>query len=446
MDLDRAFVSSLLVGGQVAIRQMREKGLSPEFVFGDARKALDFVLDYYGRYHSLPDVHIIQGRTGVELEPIPDGTPPEFFLDQMIERKLFKRIQDGIAKVSANLEERDAIAAYKTLEEEIREIRKEQAVPSKVVNLLSLTPEVVALYERIKAGERGVLTPWSSVNDMTLGFWPQDLVLFVARLGVGKTWMTILIAGHAWVSGKRVLFATTEMGMVKIASRWLASHLKISYKNLRKGLLGAFEEQRMRDEVAKLSGLEGFYTVGGSFDFRPESFEAAIDECRPDIAVLDGAYLLRVKGANRLEAAANSFDELKRVAMRAKVPVVVTTQFNREGAKSKKGGGKVEHIAMTDVAGWNADLIFGLEQTDDMKRDRRMRINPIKFREGEGYPIDLRWDIDQMDFAEVPVPGSQAPVEDDPFSTGVAEGGAPAEEGKKPKPKKEDDRSESFNF
>lgn len=231
---------------------------------------------------------------------------------------------------------------------------------------------------------------------------------FVANdILVHNTWALTIIADYVWTTQKkRVLFATTEMAQIKILQRWIAVHFKYPYGDLRKGRLSAFAEQLMRDKLEEMRHEEGLYIIGGEFDFRIETLEAAIEECEPDVVFIDGAYLLQVAGAGRFEKAANSFDELKRVAKRNHVPLVASTQFNRE-VKDKLGSAGPDKIALSDAAGWNADLIFGLVRTEDMKRDKRMIQLPLKFREGESDEIETWWDFDLMRFDELPR-GAQA--------------------------------------
>ena len=302
----------------------------------------------------------------------------------------------------------DVQKAYEQYEEGLRELRKLGIATSKTTSLLSHAPDFLEYYDKLKAGHTGILTPWPSVNDATLGFWPEDFVLYVARMGIGKTWALTIIANHAWhVQSKRVLFITTEMGREKIFQRWLAVHFKYPYNELRRGKLSAFAEQQMRDRLDEMMNDEGLYIVGGDFDFRIESLEAAIDECEPDIAFVDGAYLLKVKGDGRVERAANSFDELTRTAKRCHIPLVASTQFNRQVKSNNLASVGPEKIALSDAAGWNADLIYGLVRTDDMVKDKRMVQLPLKFREGEGKEIETHWDFDLMNFDELPQ-GTQA--------------------------------------
>jgi intein/homing endonuclease len=267
---------------------------------------------------------------------------------------------------------------------------------------------------------------------------------FVANdIIVHNTWTSIMLAGCAWEqtiknpdgSSRpcRVLYATTEMAKARIALRWYAIKLKLPYGQLRRGQLGVFLEKKLEEGIAEFVGSPNFNIVGGDFDFSMESFDAAIDEANPDIVVLDGAYLLKVPGLTRQERAANAFDELKRINKRRKVPIIVTMQFNREVKTNQAKTVAAESIALTDVAGWNADLIYGLIQTDEMKKNKRLMLKPLKIREGESDEIECNWNFDSMDFSELPkamgsgTGGGGAPQSDaadpsggapDPFSSG----------------------------
>lgn len=402
MDLDTIFVASALKGGHQTVRLAIEKGVDEDCLTGDGLTAWKFVLDYLKQYHEIPEVAAVEGKTSVKLDD-PPPAPPEFYIDEILNRRLHNALGEQLLVITKHFKARDPQAAYAEYEDGIRELRKLGVATAKTVSLPSLGPQFLEYYDKIKAGYRGVLTPWPTINEATLGFWPEDFILYVARLGVGKTWALAILANHAWTEqGKRVLFATTEMSQLSIIRRWLAIHFKYPYNDLRKGMLSAFAEQKMRDELAAMAKKEGLYIIGGDFDFRIESLEAAIEECEPDIVFMDGAYLLKVKGDGRTERAANSFDELKRVAKRSHVPLVASTQFNREVKGNKLSSAGPEKIALSDAAGWNADLIFGLVRTDDMKRDRRMVQLPLKFREGEGEDIETYWDFDTMNFEEIP--------------------------------------------
>lgn len=403
MDLDTIFVASVLKGGRDLVRQAIEKGVDEDCLSGDGLTAWKCVLDYLKRYQMVPDAMIVEGKTNIKLPDPPQGQPPEFWTDEVLNRRLHGAIGDKLLAITKPFKARDPQAALLEMETGLRELRKLGIGSSKTERLTALGPDFLEYYNKLKAGYRGILTPWPSVNEATLGFWPEDFVLYVARLGVGKTWALIIIANYVWsIQKRRVLFVTTEMGKEKIFQRWAAVNRRYPYNDLRRAQLSAFAEQKMIDWIDEVQKEEGLYVIGGDFDFRIESLEAAIEECEPDVVFVDGAYLLKVKGEGRVERAANGFDELKRTAKRNHIPLVASTQFNREVKGNKLASVGPEKIALSDAAGWNADLIYGLVRTEDMKKDKRMVQLPLKFREGEGEEIETHWDFDTMNFDEIP--------------------------------------------
>jgi replicative DNA helicase len=421
--MDKGFLSSLLGEGIPGLKIAAEKGISPDYLNGDVKAAYTYVIEHMSQYGFMPTADMLFGKLGIALED-PDGKFL-FWADEVANRRLYQKMNVGLKDVTDKLEgDGDPRTAFELMETLLRKLRDENLGSSRVRSVGSALDEAVDFYRRVKAGETGILTPWATINDATLGFWPQDLVLIAARLGVGKTWFVLILAWHAWhVLGKKVLFGTTEVAQVSVGLRFIALHNKLSYKELRHGKLSVFAEEKMMQSLEDLKAVEGFWIVGGDFDFRPETFDAAIEEVNPDLVILDGAYLLKMEGSNRTEQAANAFNELKRIAKRRKVAMVASTQFNREVKQNSMSSVKVESIGLTDVAGWNADQAFALIQTDDMRADKRVMIKPLKLREGTCDSVEVRWDLDAMDFRELPKDGGGSDA--DEFGSGVDDLGAP---------------------
>jgi replicative DNA helicase len=417
-DESLALAASILRDGVDALKVARERGIKPAMLKGAGRTAYDFIDDYYKQYGDLPSAQIVEAKFGISIPNVKEAA--DFFARQVLERELQKDLKQGAAQFDQVLQANQPYETLDALEKIVRGIRKAHAITeSKAESVPKLWPEVLDHYDRVKAGEKGILTPWPTVNDETLGFWPEDLALFAARMGIGKTWCAAIIAHHAWLEQKKkILFGTTEISKLRIAMRFAAIHFKLPYREIRLGKLDAFNEQRFRDGVKEIMEAEGLYVIGGDFDFRVESYENAVEEVAPDLSVLDGAYLLKTEGKTRTERAANAFDELKRICKRTSCPNIVTMQFNREVKANVASSVQAEKIALTDVAGWNADLCYGLIQTEDMKKDRRMIFKPLKVREGEGEEFEVNWDIDKVDFSELAKAGDGV-VDADPFGAGI---------------------------
>lgn len=402
-DLDLALIASILRDGKPSFKRARERGLRADLLRGSGKAIFEFLAEYHLRFDDLPPKEVVLGKLGIPLPLVPSNLYSDFLVDEIFNRKTYEFVYNGYKQLEELLIAKPPNVKQLTgkLEELVLNLRREQLTEVKVESMFALGKEVIAHYERIKSGERGILTPWPNVNEATLGFWPEDLVIFVSRSGIGKSWTAILLALCAWQQGKKVLFATTEMSKLRIAMRLYAALCKLPYKEFTHGKLTIHSEPRLYETVEKMLHQEGLYVIGGNFDFRTESLSTAIDEVRPDVLLMDGAYLLKSQGKDRSERAANSFDDLKRITIRHGIPVLATHQFNREVKTNVATSVKAESISLTDVANWNASVIYGLVQTDDMKRDKRLIFKPLKLREGTGDEVEVNWDLDTMNFSEI---------------------------------------------
>jgi len=399
-DLDMSLVAAVQQGGKQALRQLLESGFTVSLLEGEGKKAYEYLVSFYKQYGELPTVPAMAADTGIVL--VPTAEPLRYIVDTLYDRKLHKALFKGVEEIADHLENKRPLEGRATVEQLLRTLRQLDTRSALVESLPGLGDKVIDYYDRIKRGERGIQTPWPTINESTMGFWPEDLILFAARLGQGKTWVLLQMAGCAWEQGKKVLVATTEMAKERMAMRYFAYKFRLPYDQLRKGQLDSFSEQKFRDGVASMMNSPNLNIVGGDFDFSMETFAGIVQDEQPDIVFVDGAYLMKVPGLTRTERAANVFDELKRIAKRTRCAVVATTQFNREVKQNQAKTVQSDSIALTDVAGWNADLMFGLIQTEEMKQNKRMAFKPLKVREGSGEEIECNWDFTLMDFSEIP--------------------------------------------
>lgn len=414
MDLDKAFVQAFLKSTDEGRKLIFSKGVMSEHLLGEGRLLFEYIQTHQKEYDSVPSPEILEGKLGFVLDE-PDGSL-EFFSDEILNRKLFFDLQTGVHEILKLLEASDPIQAHRVMGTVHAKAYKDRLVRTGVSTLEPAFKSALEYYRRIKSGARGIQTPWASMNSLTLGFWPEDLVLFVARLGIGKTWCLILLALTAYMTGSKVLFATTEIARMAIGLRVLALYNKFNYRNFRQGELTIYEEDRMVKSIEDLNGKSGFWLVGGDFDLTTDSLEAAIDETEPDMVVADGAYLVKGKGASRTEIAAETFNELKRLGKRKHVVMAASTQFNRTVKSSDPKTVNMEAISLTDVAGWNSDITCALSQTEDMRRDKKMLVKPMKVREGWGPEFFVEWDLDNMSFREL---GQDVVTDTGAFGIGV---------------------------
>ena len=400
MDLDLRLISAVISGGDDAFVLTRKKGFDASYLKGPAVKFWEFIEHHVIEHGAVPSEKYFTSKLQVDLVEAEDEVT--VYLEELRQRALWTRLSGSHDKIGQLLEQRRIDDAYAEFSNAMRGARADRLVGVEVESLLMYGEQVIEYYDKIKSGERGVLSPWEKMNDMTLGFWPGDFVVLCARLGVGKTFFLLLLARHAWMNGKKVLFIGTEMSNIRLALRFYSIHFKLPYDDLRKGKLDDFQENRMREEITKILSAEGLHIMGQGFNSSMSGIEAAIDDVKPDIVFIDGLYLVKNRGKDRYEMVSNTADDCKILARTRGIPVVATHQLNR-GVEQDDDGSSISagNLGITDVIGWNADVLFALWQTFSMKDDGLMGVRPLKLREGEGKGFMSNWDFRVMDFSQM---------------------------------------------
>jgi KaiC/GvpD/RAD55 family RecA-like ATPase len=424
MDLDKEFVTAALAGGPDAFTKAINKGIDPDLhLFGDGRAAWNYAIEHRKEYGNIPEKDFIVTKLGIDLTA-KGSESIESLMDEIMKRYLYQMMREGADTVTKSLEKKDPQAAAEAWSEIHRKITQEKLTTAKVESIFALGTEVWQQYEAMKNGLRGIATPWPTMTEQTMGWWPEDLILLVGRLGLGKTWMTLLLAYAAWKDSKKVLFISTEMANKKLATRLFAMHLKLPYNQLQRGKLGEFVEQTSHDAIMAMSQNQGFGIVGGGFDFSMDSVDAAVSDYTPDVVCVDGAYLIRNTGKDRHERVSNTFDDLKRMGKRRKLVCITNTQFNRSAKTGKSDTIAAENAGITDVAGWNADNMYALWQTDEMRLNSQIGVKPLKIREGIPNEFVSKWDFVTMDFSEI----TNGPDSPPPFVDNAGHTNTPAED------------------
>ena len=405
MDLDKEFVGAILKEGDKALKSALEKGINAEHLLDEGKIAWTFIIDYKKQYGQLPSKSLLLGSVTDEKGKPLDlnaglGDSSEALADKLLERKVLNLLFEGTKKVTDQIAKRNAKEAAEVFQEIHRKLLKEQLTASKVESLFALGTKVIAYYDLVKSGGRGIPTPWQSMDKQTMGWWPEDLILIVGKRGTGKTFALLLCSQAAWMPGHKVLICTTEMPRETLAGRFLCMHLRIPYGDYRDGRLGEFVEKKFRDGVSALLNEQGIDMIGKGFDFTIDNLEAAVEDTSPALLIVDGAYLIKNQGKDRHERVSNTFNDFKRIGIRRGIPIITSTQFNRAAKTGQEETVSADNIAITDVAIWNASAAFGMTQTEEMFAQRLMGWKSLKIREGRPYDFECNWDLVKMEFSE----------------------------------------------
>lgn len=406
-NVDLQLVARILRHGE--LKEAYRAGIRAEYIEGAAREIWTFLEDYFRRYGTIPDVSTVEQRYGVEIPDVRDPAP--YWVSELIDRSLHHELQElaiGIDGLLAKAKPREALDKLRGF---LREQNTKAASGLNLIDAFDLVDEVKRRYLEAKSGKFGIKTPWTRMDDMTLGWWPEDVSFFVARTGVGKTWISLICTLAAWKSinwqaGECILYISGEMSAEDVAGRLFSIETRKQHGAIRKGKLAAFHESTWFEQLEALRQCKGIKIRDGKMGLTSMDVDVAIEQSGAKLVVVDSAYRVKTgkKVKDRSQNMAEVADDLKTSAQRHKVPILGTTQLNRDSTKKKNGSVGTEDIAQADAIGWNSTNIFGLSQTKEQKEVNVMGIVPVKVREGENSRDEflVNWDFIKMNFDEAP--------------------------------------------
>ena len=362
----------------------------------DCRKIWNFITKFYSQYGVLPTVNEVSENTGFILVDAPE--PLQYYYDRLIEKNLTEDMTEVILEAERLKLNGESVKAFERLTSFVEQKRSLIHGDSDSQDISEAKPLILERYMKSKEGFVGIPAPFPKMTSMTGGWCAGDLTYVVARQGVGKSWLSILMAHRAKKHGAKVLYISGEMNSEDIGSRYFAVSQSFPYAGLRKGNLNPLDEERFFNFMKKEHGVE-FDIVEAGSGFRVADLERFLIKGY-DLLIIDAVYRLRstLHTKDRFENLAQVTIECKTLALKYRIPVVCTSQLNREAVKSKDPG--LESIGMSDVIGMEAANIFGLLRVKNNKNI--MKIKPMKIREGEliDEHIYVNWDFRRMNFEE----------------------------------------------
>lgn len=241
--------------------------------------------------------------------------------------------------------------------------------------------------------------------DELIGGWDrnEELATIVARPGVGKSWVLLLVAKAALEQGLRVGIYSGEMSENKVGYRFdtLVSHISNSgimrgnsyiqneYKAYIDSLGDKFKGCLKVITPAMINGPAGVTAL-----------RAFVEKEKLDILCIDQHSLLEDdrKARNPVDKAANISRDLKNLQVLKKIPIIAVSQQNRG---SVDDGPSTANVAQSDRISQDSTVIVFLEQKDGI-----LTLNLVKARDSvNGKKIHYAYDFDKGIFTYMPEEG-----------------------------------------
>jgi len=374
---------------------------------GPEVEAHRYAIRHYREFGSLPQAATIRENTGVNIGNARETA--EYYEANCYNRfanaqakEVFPNLRSALEETTSEAIERAAQAAYDMLQalragRPVNRVYNAQQLGQRVVNRLRAS----ALATRELTG---LTSGWPEFDTITDGYQNADLVFWVARPGMGKTWFLLWQVWSAIMAGHRILVGTTEMNEEQIARRLAAIATGINPQILKSGRVSTYDQRRITEMFEELSRAMLIHVISLGFNSQVSEIDAACEDMRPDGIYLDGIYLLKpsVKGnMSRTEKVAYVADELKMIALSRNLPVVCTTQFNRMAGKGGKDG-SLETVGMSDALVQNGSLVIRLGPGNTIEPARSREVFFMKGREGEEGTLNFHFRFAPLNFSAIP--------------------------------------------
>ena len=269
------------------------------------------------------------------------------------------------------------------------------------------------LYERRKRGGMlGLCTRWPTFDGLTLGLQNNHLISLVARSGVGKSWVSYLMAYWAWQQNAIPLVCSLEMSREEMGRRfdylWLVDPAcgvfrGLPYQAFRAATLPDAELSAISTRLTHLAVARGVRPLIFLEREEVSGVQSLADRVRQfgaNFLVVDAAYQMpdERRAKTKVERLYNICADYKQAAEDLGIPVIVNWQVNR-----KEGGDAEDKVLWTDALLQQSDLLLDLSIIEGHEELPLRKLSIRKQREGpSGGAAELlvAFDLANGSFAE----------------------------------------------
>jgi replicative DNA helicase len=179
----------------------------------------------------------------------------------------------------------------------------------------------------------GLRTGFPSLDDLTDGLNPGDLIVVAARPSMGKTAFVLNIARKAAeINDVAVSFFSLEMSKEQLHYRMISTESSVPSGSLRRGEISSKEFQKISSAIGVLSGIRIGIDDGCSLtieDIERKIDKFAIENPSLGLVIIDYLQIMESDYDNRNFGIAKITRRLKAIAKRFNIPVVVLSQLSR---------------------------------------------------------------------------------------------------------------------
>jgi len=256
---------------------------------------------------------------------------------------------------------------FDAIQDQSREDAREiGAVINDAINNIQRLQESGSQYSGVRSG-------FKSLDDITLGFQPSDLVILAARPSVGKTAFVMNVARNAAVDyNTPVAIFSLEMPAVQLATRMMISETGLEASKLKGGSkFQPYEWTQLEMKLKSLSKAPIYIDATPSlpiYEFRSKA-KRLVNQKGVKLIVVDYLQLMQgpkeLRGMREQEVAAIS-RTLKATAKELNVPIIALSQLSRQAVQRQTSNNRPQLSDLRESGSieQDADMVMFIHRLD----------------------------------------------------------------------------------
>ena len=364
----------------------------------ELREAAKFIHEYSQEYKTLPEVEMVNAKTGSTLSSAADIDPKHFewFLDEYESFSRHKELESAILKSADMLEKGE----YGSVEGMIKEAVQIGLTRDMGIDYFE---DPKARLQALKDNNGVMPTGWKNFDKKLFGgFNRGELNIFAGGSGAGKSLFLQNLACNYVEQGMNCVYITLELSENLTAMRMDAMMTDTSTRDIYKDLDTVDLKVKMK---AKESGsLRIKYIASGAtaIDVRAYIKEFEIQSGKVcDVILID--YLDLLMPINKRVSPSDLFvkdkyvsEELRNLAVDTNAILITASQLNRASVEEIEFDHS--HISGGLSKIQTADNVIGIFTSRAMRERGRYQIQFMKTRSssGVGHKVDLEFNVDTL--------------------------------------------------
>ena len=396
LDLQKLFLELFLADAESFVRAQNI------FIYNhydmSLREPAKFIYEYAQTYKTLPDVELVNAKTGSELQSAADIDPKHYdwFLDEYEKFARHKSLESAILASADMLEKGD----YGSVEDKIK----------KAVQI-GLTKDMGTDYfedpkarlQALKDNNGVMATGWKNFDKKLFGgFNRGELNIFAGGSGAGKSLFLQNLAVNYVEQGLNCVYITLELSENLTAMRIDAMLTDTAARDIYKDLDTVDLKVKMKAKQSGKLRIKYINSGATAIDIRAYIKEFEIQHnIKCDVILID--YLDLLMPMNKRVSPSDLFvkdkyvsEELRNLAVGLNTILITASQLNRASVEEIEFDHS--HISGGLSKIQTADNVIGIFTSRAMRERGKYQIQFMKTRSssGVGHKVDLEFNVDTL--------------------------------------------------